>query len=318
MRIRTVKPEFFKHEGLFDLEHETGLPIRVAFIGLWCLADRRGRFRWRVRTIKTELLPYDDIEFSRVLHALCTRGFIRKYEVNGEDFGWIPTFERHQIINNRESESDLPERVDFIEDAHACLTREVHARARLSPLRAGEEGEGEGEEEREREGKEDIESGVPDSHPKKKFGGEKKSTPQKKGREVVSSRFDQFWESYPRRVGKDEALKAWKKIKPDDDLAQDIIESVEAQKEGQLSEKLHEKKYIPHPATWLNQGRWQDEVEYDETAQDEGASVFNLTDAEIREKMDASGLENDPICQVVELPNGKLGFERIYPEKSQS
>ena len=29
-RIRTVKPELFKHEELFDLERETGLPIRIS------------------------------------------------------------------------------------------------------------------------------------------------------------------------------------------------------------------------------------------------------------------------------------------------
>ena len=49
MRIRTVKPEFFTHEGLFDAEKATKLPLRVAFVGLWCAADREGRFRWEPR-----------------------------------------------------------------------------------------------------------------------------------------------------------------------------------------------------------------------------------------------------------------------------
>jgi len=78
-RIRTVKPEFFKHLELFELEEETGLPLRVAFAALWTVADREGRFKWIPRQLKIECLPYDNIDFSRVLHALTTREFIKKY-----------------------------------------------------------------------------------------------------------------------------------------------------------------------------------------------------------------------------------------------
>lgn len=107
-RIRTVKPELFKHEDLFELEQETGLPVRLAFIGLFTCCDRDGRFKWRPRALKLDVLPYDACDFSRVLDALVTRGFVVRYEVNGEEYGVIPTFAKHQIINNRESESELP------------------------------------------------------------------------------------------------------------------------------------------------------------------------------------------------------------------
>ena len=107
-RIRTIKPEFFRHEGLFELERETGLPVRVAFAGLWTAADREGRFKWRPKQLKLDCVPYDEIDFSRVLDALTTRGFIARYEVGGEDFGCIPSWNEHQVINNRESPSDLP------------------------------------------------------------------------------------------------------------------------------------------------------------------------------------------------------------------
>ena len=130
MRIRTIKPEFFHHEGLYELEKETGLPIRISFAGLWCAADREGRFKWEPRRLGIQILPYDNVEFSRVLHALTTRGFIVKYASNGEDFGYIPTFSRHQVINNRESPSVLPNPLTAKEDLtraprvpHVCRTR---------------------------------------------------------------------------------------------------------------------------------------------------------------------------------------------------
>lgn len=109
VRIRTIKPGFYLHEGLYDLEMETGLPIRVAYSGLWCAADREGRFPWKPRTLKACILPYDNLDFSRVLDALATRGFIVRYASNGEEFGYIPTFHRHQVINNRERASELPQ-----------------------------------------------------------------------------------------------------------------------------------------------------------------------------------------------------------------
>lgn len=128
MRIRTIKPEFFLHVGLFDLEHETSLPVRLVFAGLWCAADRRGRFRWEPRKLKAQILPYDEVDFSRVLDALATRGFLVRYASQGIEFGWIPTFEKHQIVNNRERESELPSPTLTIEhkELDASGTRDSH------------------------------------------------------------------------------------------------------------------------------------------------------------------------------------------------
>ena len=127
MRIRTIKPEFFTHEGLFEAEQETKLPIRIAFAGLWCVADREGRFKWEPRRIGVQILPYDAIDFSRVLDALVTRGFIVKYRVGNECFGAIPSFQRHQVINNRESRSTFPDPdggdAEIYEESDASATR---------------------------------------------------------------------------------------------------------------------------------------------------------------------------------------------------
>jgi hypothetical protein len=128
-RIRTIKPGFFRHYDLYMAEKETGLPLRIAYAGLWTEADREGRFKWSPHELKLGCLPYDEVDFSRVLDALRTRGFIVKYASQGRDYGCIPSFVDHQIINNRESPSVLPEpnenniltcepRVD-----DACITR---------------------------------------------------------------------------------------------------------------------------------------------------------------------------------------------------
>ena len=119
-RIRTIKPEFFRHEALYEAEHKTGLPLRVAYAGLWTAADREGRFQWKPRQLKLDCLPYDDVDFEAVLVALASSGFIVPYEHEGHRFGYIPSWHQHQIINQREAKSKLPD------PAHAMP---VHAHA---------------------------------------------------------------------------------------------------------------------------------------------------------------------------------------------
>lgn len=148
-RIRTIKPDFFRHGGLFDAEQETGLPLRVAFAGLWTACDREGRFVWKPRELKLDALPFDNVDFSRVLDALATRGHITRYRVNGTDYGFIPSWHSHQVINNRESPSNLPEPTQTSIESATC-TREARVDdARPAPLvHAQAEGKGkEGEEE---------------------------------------------------------------------------------------------------------------------------------------------------------------------------
>lgn len=153
MRIRTIKPEFFAHDALFDAEKETELPLRLAFIGLWCAADREGRFKWEPRRLGVSILPYDSIDFSRVLDALATRGFLVRYRIGDAWFGEIPSFRRHQIVNPRESASKIPEVSDADEVFDACSTRASRVATRDNLARGegkgtwkgkGKEEEGEG------------------------------------------------------------------------------------------------------------------------------------------------------------------------------
>jgi hypothetical protein len=153
MRIRTIKPEFFHHEGLFEAEAETKLPLRVAFAGLWCIADREGRFKWEPRRIGVQVLPYDGVDFSRVLDALVTRGFVLRYRVGDACFGWIPSFLKHQVINNRESQSILPDPEGNIEET-PINTEEIDACPTRAP-RDDHAGQGEGKG-REGNGKEGV------------------------------------------------------------------------------------------------------------------------------------------------------------------
>jgi len=68
--------------------------------------------------------------------------------------------------------------------------------------------------------------------------------------------FDEFWKIYPKKVGKTEARKAWLRHKADSFLEQ-IKETLAWQ--VKLDQWL-ERRFIPNPATWINQERWTDEA----------------------------------------------------------
>lgn len=75
--------------------------------------------------------------------------------------------------------------------------------------------------------------------------------------EKNESIFESFWKVYPRKVGKEKCRNWFKIHKPKEELVQKMIEAVEEQKK---SKQWSDPQYIPHPYTWLNQGRWEDEL----------------------------------------------------------
>jgi len=109
-RIRTIKPEFYRHHDLFLAEKESGLPLRLAFSGLWLCADKEGRFKWNPNQLKLDVLPYDELNFENVLNSLEKNEFLKKYEVENKFYGVIPSFKEHQRITGSEAtyESKIP------------------------------------------------------------------------------------------------------------------------------------------------------------------------------------------------------------------
>ena len=228
MRIRTVKPEFWSHPVL-SREPDS---VRLAALGVLNMADDEGYFLADPALVRSSLWPLTESSVST--HGALTRlsqlGWIevRKHCTHGM-IGMVVNFRKHQVIN-RPTPSKL--KTYFLTESsvstHGALTES-------SLPEQGREGNRE-------QGTETPP--LPSAKRKRKPGN-------------YTEDFETFWKAYPNRKAKVKAFEAWERSTDKPSLAE-ILTSIESQK------KSHEwtkdaGQFIPHPATWINQGRWDDQ-----------------------------------------------------------
>lgn len=115
-------------------------------------------------------------------------------------------------------------------------------------------------------------------------------------------RFNRFWFAYPKKVGKDAAWRAWKRRRPDGPLTAEIVAALERQREYLARE---DGQYTPNPATWLNEGRWQDEPP---AVRPRATRPFTATElADARQVLRArGGCPHDPTCENAQACVGSI------------
>ena len=103
-RIRTIKPEFFRHELLQELEkkYPEARPMLV-FCALWGHCDKAGSFLWKTRTLGLDVLPFLGISIADTLQILVEAHLVLRYSVRGVDYGNVPSFSTHQRIGGKEA-----------------------------------------------------------------------------------------------------------------------------------------------------------------------------------------------------------------------
>ena len=149
-------------------------------------------------------------------------GLITPYEVNGTAYLHVEQFEKHQTLRG--------DRPDFRYPANPATT-------------TGKPG-----------GNQRSTSGKTNRTEQNRT--EQNRTNMSDGEKVS---FDAFWESYPRKVGKPAAARAWSGIHVNRELQSKIMVALEDHKKSKQWQK-DDGQFIPHPATWLNQERWNDQL----------------------------------------------------------
>ena len=102
--------------------------------------------------------------------------------------------------------------------------------------------------------------------------GISKDSFKNKRTKALEQRFDSWWQCYPKKRNRGQALKAWKLIKPDGELTEQMIVATEQARKSPDWQKARG-KYIPYPATWLRARGWLDQfvVDFRSTATDSEA-----------------------------------------------
>lgn len=91
------------------------------------------------------------------------------------------------------------------------------------------------------------------------FPKEKEKEKEKEKKKEEELLFARFWDAYPKHTAKTAARKAFDKVNPDAAKVETMLAAIEKQK---ASAQWQENggQFIPYPATWLNQNRWEDEL----------------------------------------------------------
>src|SRR5262245_12808823 len=87
--------------------------------------------------------------------------------------------------------------------------------------------------------------------------------------------FLRFWEAYPKKVGKGAAFKVWKKLRPSKTTVEDMLIAIAGQRRSRQWLK-DQGQFVPHPATWLNQARWEDAPEGGPLLEDTAARLGRI------------------------------------------
>ena len=230
-RIRTIKPDFWTDGNMVSLSPFA----RLLYIGMWnfTLCDH-GHVADDAMKLKLQILPMDNIDINDLLNEIMEQGrVVRVADNEGRTYLLIRRFNDHQKIDprwktrcpacaHRDSLNPVETQVSF---------SEPHRDSPKLPLgREGMGRDGIGE-----EGNNTCSPATPSSE--------------------RPTRFEEFWEHYPRKVGKDKAKTKYVAATKRAD-EQTIIDGATRLASDP---NLPEKKYIPHPTTWLERGSWDDE-----------------------------------------------------------
>lgn len=244
-RSRNIKPSIMENEDLAELQ-----PVaRLLFVYLWMLADREGRLEDRPKRIAGRALPYDrDVDVDGLLESLAGAGFITRYMAGGFSVIQVNNFLKHQSPHVRESASELP---GIEQSTTKVVTQHNQGTAEASPRSP------------------DSLFPLPDSL--SPLPEEKPCSPSASA--SADEGFAKFWERYPKKVAKPQALKAWKKIKPSGQVLVGLKAGLEKQRAS--ADWLKDGgQFIPHPATWLNSRRWEDEPAGNAAAEQPASTIY--------------------------------------------
>ena len=235
------------------------------FIRLLVNCDDYGRMDAREKILASRLFPLKTLKPGQIvdaMNALVRAELVTVYEVGGKPYVQMNTWEKHQQIRAHKSKYppiDEGNGYQLISDASKCPRNPIQSNTESNP---------------------------------------NPNTNTTSAKADMNARFETFWKAYPKHVNKKGAEKAFVKLNPDDGLLETMLAAVERQKQtAQWREQNGQ--FIPHPTTWLNGRRWEDELPAGKT----GIKAVSAQDYEQREYED----EHETPEQMLKRLNSEMG-----------
>ena len=229
MRIRTIKPEFYRSADIADLSIED----RLLFIGIWSYVDDNGVGRDEEDLIVIDLFPKDYFRdpaatLARVttgLARLADAGLIVRYVVDGRSYLQVTNWGRHQRI-------DRPNKPRYPRSDHESAKLATTLASVATNPSWGTEDQG-------------IRGSEDQSYAQPAVARE-------------PNRFPDWWTIWGKKKAKGDAEKAYKaalkKISHDDLMAKTRAYWDHVKASGT------DLQYVPYPATWLRAEQWDDDL----------------------------------------------------------
>lgn len=271
-RIRSLKPEAPQHRRVGRLS-DRGFRL---WIGGITRADDEGRFLVDLGELRLLIFGYQEAtttaDVGGALNEIASFGLLLLYVADAMLLAEFPSWKDHQKID-RPRPSKLPssqqgtvvasvaEAERLLQD-HSSSPRRTLDESSTSPRETppgigsdpGSDLEGIGS-----EGSPRGTVPAPDGALRE---AARKSRSDGKGAldQVSENGFGRFWQTYPRKKAKQDALKAWRRFAPDAQLQARILSALQEQIASD-DWRRDGGKFIPYAATWLNGRRWEDEAD---------------------------------------------------------
>lgn len=248
MPNRIIKDSISKSETISGL---TDFQFRL-WVHLITYVDDYGRGDARPAIIKGACFPFRDRmtnkDIEKGLADLAGAGCVVLYKVDGKPYLCFPNWEQHQRVRQKVSKCPSPDECDEEQqDAASCGELPQDAARIQNP-----------------------ESRIRIQNPESENS--------------VRTDFEKFWSAYPRKAGnKQKAFEAFKKAGTP---LETLLAAIEIQKQSAQWTKDNG-QFIPHPATWLNGKRWEDQVTVEKSGYVNGQRQLDNDEIEaIRRMMD--------------------------------
>src|SRR6185312_1005274 len=192
---------------------------RLLFFMLFTIADDEGRARGNSRMLASLLFPYDDDAPKHIPE-------------------WLMELEREKCVLMYHIDENIYLQIVKWAD-HQKIDHPTKSKLPAPP-----------------EPKKPRERKVKPREPSRNLAPDLRKGEEGKGKDTPVPVFNDFWDVCPRKVGKITAQKAWARALEAGAIPETVVQAMRA-----FGAEVHgtEEKYIPHPATWLNGGRWTDE-----------------------------------------------------------